>query len=57
MDELKIIVKGLDRILFVVEQILENQKADGVVGGCCSYCGSDAWIAPPKKTHKEVLDE
>ena len=47
MKELEIIVKGLDRILFLVEKIVENQEAEK----------PDVWLGPPKKSHKEVLDE
>jgi hypothetical protein len=73
MDELKIIVKGLDRILFVVEQILENQEADNYApipamhrAEKCVICGyhhiishpcPDSFYAPPKKTHKDITEE
>ena len=46
MDELKLILEGLDRINKKLEEILEIQKAQK----------PDIWLAPPKKTHKEITD-
>jgi hypothetical protein len=55
MDELKIIVKGLDRILFVVEKILENQDADDAHTDHSQHYRS--YYAPPKKSHKDITEE
>jgi hypothetical protein len=59
MKELQKILEGLDRINAKLEEILKIQKnyhKNEVVSGECGFCGSDVWNAPPKKTHREVLD-
>jgi hypothetical protein len=53
MKELEIILKGLDRINEKLEQILRNQKSDSADWMLLV----DKLHAPPKKSHKEVLDE
>ena len=47
MDELQKIVEGLDRINSKLEEILEIQQT-------CYNSLCDIWVAPPKKTHKEI---
>jgi hypothetical protein len=55
MNELKEIVLGLDRIEVMVKHILENQKI-----ATAPFYIDDSHVKfyePPKKSHKEVLDE
>jgi hypothetical protein len=53
MEELKEIVKGLDKISKKLKEIIEAQEDESLYYKWRAY---NEYVAPPHKTHKEITN-